>query len=276
MAEGPTMNWALQEIAWERFDPSKVRPEVVSIAKAACLVEHNGRDYGAYLCRVFRNDPDFCAAALEWAEEEVKHGEALRRWVELADPAFDFDRAFARFTAKIKLPEKASRSVRGSLAGELIARCVVEVGTSSYYSALRDSIDEPVFREICKRIAGDEFRHYRLFYENMKRYREAERPTLARRLWVAASRIFEAEDDELAYAFYCGNDVAGPYRRSTYKKAHARLAFSHYRPQHLELGAAMVLKAVGLRPRSWYGRMIGNLLSRVAGLRSAVAARAAA
>jgi hypothetical protein len=270
------MSWTLRDIAWERFDASRVRADVVSIAKAACLVEHNGRHYGAYLCSVFRDDPAFCAAALEWAEEEIKHGQALRRWVELADPTFDFAEAFARFTAKIKLPVAAERSVRGSRAGELIARCVVEVGTSSYYSALRDSTDEPVFREICKRIAGDEFRHYKLFYDHMKRYRAMERPVLLQRLWVALRRLLEAEDDELAYAFYCGNRVPGPYRRATYQRAYARLAFAHYRPQHVELGAAMVLKAVGLKPHSWYGRLIGGFFSWAIGLRGSATARATA
>ncbi|MGH6719437.1 MAG: ferritin-like domain-containing protein [Alphaproteobacteria bacterium] len=268
------MSWHLDDIAWDAFEPMKVAPDLVRIAKAACLVEHNGGAYGAYLCSVFHDDPVFSAAARVWAEEEVKHGEALRRWVELADPAFDFDDAFGRFTAKIKLPLDAKRSVRGSRCGELIARCVVEVATSSYYSALKDSADEPVLREVCSRIARDEFRHYRLFYDTMKRYRASERPGLLRRLWIVLRRLDEAEDDELAYAFHCGNAIAGPYRRLTCKKAHARLAFARYRPRHVELGAAMVLKAVGLKPRSWYGRLIGNALSRIVGLHGRAATAA--
>ncbi|MSP81865.1 MAG: ferritin-like domain-containing protein [Alphaproteobacteria bacterium] len=265
------MGWALQDIPWERFDPTCVRPELVSIAKAACLVEHNGGDYGAYLRSVFHDDPQFCAVAQVWSEEETKHGEALRRWSEMADPTFDFATAFRRFRERIRLPVDADRSVRGSRCSELIARCVVEVGTSSYYSALRDSAEEPVFREICRRIASDEFRHYKMFYDTLRRYREHERPVLLRRLWVAVQRLIEAEDDELAYAFYCANAVTQPYRRSTYKKAHGRLAFAHYRPRHVELGVAMMLKAIGIKPQSWYGRLIGNSLSRIIGLRDAMA-----
>ena len=49
-----------------------------------------------------------------------------------------------------------------------MARCVVESGTSSMYSALRDSTDEPVLKAICHRIAGDEFRHFRLFYHTFR------------------------------------------------------------------------------------------------------------
>jgi rubrerythrin len=263
------MTWTLDDIAWDRFEAARVTPDLLRIAKAACLVEHNGSDYGTYLCSVFKGDSDFCDAAKVWAEEEVKHGQALRRWVEMVDPMFNFDDAFARFRAKIMLPLEADASVRGSLCRELIARCVVEVGTSSYYSALRDSADEPVFQEICRRIAGDEFRHYKLFYDHMRRYRAAERPTLLARLRTVVGRLLEAEDDELAYAYYCANGFTVPYRRSAFRRAYANHAFARYRPEHVELGANMVLKAVGLRPQSWYGRAIGRVLAWIAGLGAA-------
>lgn len=262
------MSWHLDDIAWDAFDPTKVTPDLVCIAKAACLVEHNGGEYGTYLCGVFRDDPALCVEARRWAEEEVKHGEALRLWSERADPGFDFADAFARFTAKIKLPEGAGESVRGSRCGELIARCVVEVGTSSYYSALRDSTDEPVFREICGRIAGDEFRHYKMFYDHMKRYRAVEKPYLVQRLGVVVGRMLEAEDDELAYAYYCANGFTEPYKRRTCKQAYARQAFSRYQPDHVQLGANMVLKAAGLRPQSWYGRLLTRFFAWLAGIRA--------
>src|SRR3546814_13985472 len=59
----------------------------------------------------------------------------------------------------------ATESIRGSRAGELVARCKVEVGTSSYYRALGDAATEPALKAICRFIAGDELRHYKLFYD---------------------------------------------------------------------------------------------------------------
>lgn len=167
------MAWTLDDIAWDRFDPDRVDPETVKVVKAASLVEHNGEDYATYLCNVFHDDPEFQTAARHWAGEEVQHGRALRRWAELADPTFDFDAAFKRFTAGFQLPLDAEESVRGSRAGELISRCIVETGTSSWYSAIKDGTDEPVLKEICRRIAADELRHYKLFYANLKRYLDA-------------------------------------------------------------------------------------------------------
>ena len=120
-------HWTLDDIPWDRFDPSKVDPEHLKIIKAASLVEYNGEDYARYLCNVFPEDPDFQAAAEGWAVEEVQHGEALGRWAELADPSFDFQAAVARFRAGYSIPIDSQSSVRGSRSGELVARCIVEV-----------------------------------------------------------------------------------------------------------------------------------------------------
>ena len=94
--------------------------------------------------------------------------------------------------------------MRGSRRGEMIARCVVESGTSSYYSAIRDATDEPVLKEIAGRISADEYRHYKLFYDVLHKQDEPELGFL-KRLWVAIGRVTESNDDELAYAYYCAN-----------------------------------------------------------------------
>jgi len=107
-------NWTLESISWDRFDPSKVDPEILRNIKAAALVERNGGDYRIYLNRVFADDTAFIAAVDTWANEEVQHGLALGRWAQLADPKWDFEAAFARFRAGYKLPLDASASVRGS------------------------------------------------------------------------------------------------------------------------------------------------------------------
>src|SRR5918996_3984713 len=104
-------HWTMDDIPWDRFDSSKVDPEILKIVKAASMVEHNGGDYAAYLCNVFPDDPGFQAAAGAWGEEEIQHGRALGRWAELADPAFDFESSFARFLRGFRLPLDATRSV---------------------------------------------------------------------------------------------------------------------------------------------------------------------
>ena len=253
-------HWKLDDIPWQRFEPALVDPEILKIVKAASVVEHNGYEYARYLEQVFADDPGFKEAAWAWAREEVQHGEALARWAALADPAFDFAAAFALFAAKIKLPSGTGRSVRGTRAGELIARCVVEVGTSSYYTALAAAAEEPVLHEICRHIAADELRHYKLFYTHLKRYLERERIGALRRVLVALGRLFESEDDELAFAYYAANHASdGPYQRKRYAAAYARRAYRFFHPAHVERAVAMTMKAVGLNPQGRLSRALARL-----------------
>jgi len=196
--------------------------------------------------------------AREWALEELQHGQALGRWAALADPSFDFEASFKRFTDGYKIPIEVEKSVRGSRAGELIARCIVETGTSTYYTALADATDEPVLKAICRNIAADEFRHYKLFYSHLKRYQAREQLGVWGRLRVVLGRVFESHDDELAYAYYAANNVGETYRRADCSRAYARCAYPLYQRTHVERGIAMALKACGLTANGWLSRFLSN------------------
>lgn len=255
------LHWRQEELPWDQIDHSKIDPELVPLIKAAALVEFNANDYTAYLCNVFRDDPEFRQAAEDWAIEEVQHGVALGRWAEAADPGWNFEAAVARFRAGYRIDLDQQASIRGSRPGELIARCMVETGTSSYYAAIGDSCEEPLLKRICRLIAADELRHYKLFYQYAKSYLERERLSKPRRVWIALGRINETEDDELAYAYYAANAPAdAPYDHDTYNREYARRAFGRYRPEHLNRAVAMVFKACGLKPQS----TAFNAASRVA------------
>lgn len=252
-------HWTLDDIPWDRFDPAKVEPQLLQAVKAASLVEHNADDYVAYLCNVFSDDPAFCAVAREWGVEEVQHGRALARWAQLADPAFDPALALKRFTEGYRLPLEATQSVRGSRNGELVARCVVECGTSSFYTAIRDATEEPVLKAIAAKIAADEFRHYKLFYTHLQRYQAAAPLGRWRRLAVALGRMQEASDDELAMAYWCGNGCQGPYDRERQSAAYALRASRLYRFGHIQRGLAMALKACDFDPQGAFGRALTAL-----------------
>ena len=244
------VHWTLDDIPWDSFDPSKVDPEMVKIVKAASMVEYNGGDYATYLCNVFHDDPDFQEAANAWALEEVQHGAALARWAKLADDSFDFDESFSRFREGYKIAVDSEASIRGSLSGELVARCIVEVGTSSYYASIGAATEEPVLREICRHIAADELRHYKLFYTYLRRYLDREDIGKWKRVAIALGRIGESEDDELAYAFYAANENRQtPYDRKTYGRAYMKRAMACYREPQVKRAVAMIFKAAGLNPQ---------------------------
>jgi len=121
-----------------------VEPAMLAAVKAAAPGEYNAPDYVAYLKRVFAEhraaNPGLAGAM---GPREAQHGRALGRWAEMADPSFKLKRPFARFR-KGYYPapfhcQWGNGSVRGSRRARSIARCVVESGTSSYYSAIRDA-----------------------------------------------------------------------------------------------------------------------------------------
>lgn len=243
-------HWHIDDVAWDKFDPTAVDGALVPLVKAAAMVERNGRDYAVYLDRVFRDDPDFRQAADNWADEEVQHGDALAKWAKLADPAWDFAAAFERYRAGYSVDTSANASIRGSLTGELIARCMVETGTSSYYTALAEATGEPVLKQVCKLIAADEYRHFKLFYDHMRRYLARENLGMVSRLRIALGRVGETEDDELAFAYHCGNEAESTvYSHTNCTAAYMAGAMGFYRYHHIERGTGMMLKAVGLPPR---------------------------
>jgi hypothetical protein len=252
-------HWTLDDIPWQRFEPAKLDPELLRIVKAASLVEQNGADYARYLCGVFADDPAFQAAAKSWGDEEIQHGLALGRYAMLADPSFDHAAACARFTAGFRVDLDPKVSLRGSRARELVARCIVETGTSSYYTALAEATDEPVLKAICQRIAADELRHYKLFLTHLRRYLAREGLGTWGRLRVALGRIRESEDDELAFAYHAANDDGRAYDRKRASRAYARRAYAVYRRHHVERGIAMVLKAAGLTPNGRVNRVATGL-----------------
>lgn len=253
-------HWKLEDVAWSAFEPEKVDPDMLKLAKAASLVEYNAGDYAEYLKHVFHDDPEFQSAAVIWAAEEVQHGKALARWARMADPEFDFEKCFKRFADRIKLPIGTEHSVRGSRTGELIARCIIEVGTSSYYSALAGAAEEPVMREICTRIAADEIRHFKLFCRTMERYQPAERPGLIARVRIVLDRLSETDDDELAYAYYVANhDGDGPFERDVFSNAYKSRAYSYYHHWHVQRMVAMTFKAIGLKPTGLLSRLMARI-----------------
>jgi hypothetical protein len=286
MSEGVVYSagWKLDDVQWSKFDASKVSPGLLAAVKAASLVEFNAQEYVDYLKRVFASSgPKTLADIDQWGVEETQHGLALSRWAEMADPTFDFKDAMKRFQDGYRpahFNAEQKESVRGSRRGEMISRCVVESGTSSYYAAIRDASEEPVLKEIAGRISADEFRHYKLFYETLQAQDEPELP-FWRRLLVAIGRINESDDDELAYAFYCANvrpeeEAAKPYKREVYAKASYAESMKVYRKHHIHKLVQMVAKAIGADPQGRLARIAAALMWRMLRIRSGMSQSMAA
>ncbi len=249
-------SWTLDDIPWSRFERDKVDREHLPILKAASVIEYNAIGPLAQRLRgLFHDDPAVLDVADRWARDEARHGEALARWTVLADPGFDHAAACAAADAVRGARERDDAGptdlVGNSRPAELVIRCLAETGTSSYYAAMAEASTEPVLRTICRHIAADEIRHYKLFHAQLTRYLRAERMSLWDRLRVAARRMAEPGDDELAYAYHVANPDGRPYEHRRATSASALGVYSVLRRHHIERSATLILRAAGLEAQGW-------------------------
>lgn len=195
--------WSMDAIRYDGIDRETLEGEDALFRLLACasFIEITSDLYTANLAEYFRDD----AQVVEWLRhhwepEELQHGAALRRYVQTAWPQFDWDRAYQGFYAEYSRCCQLER-LAPSRSLEMVARCVIETGTASFYRLLAESAPEPVLKDLAGRIAADEVRHYKNFYHFFRRYCRREQPGRAavmRTLWSRASEI-DAEDGFIAF-----------------------------------------------------------------------------
>lgn len=257
-------HWTIESLPWDQFDASKVNPDLLAYAKAASLVEANGHVYIDYLHKLFPDDPEIRKDIEAWGWEETQHGKALRAWAEKADPSFNYDEAMRLYQEKFKFPEAP---IRGSQAMELVARCAIETGTSSFYTAMRDASDEPVFKELCRRIAGDEIRHYHLFYGYLERHygKAASRWS---RLKMLIKRSMEVTDEELCFAYAAANlGEVRPEDLPKYAKSYLSFIAGIFESRHLKNAIALMAKAAGFQVKGSVAQALAVIFHSVVRLR---------
>jgi hypothetical protein len=141
---------------------------------------------------------------------------------------------------------------------------------------MKDATNEPVLKDIAGRIAADEFRHYKLFYEILHRQDEPDLP-FWRKLVIAVTRVSESDDDELAYAYYAANiPLSTPYDRATCARLSASKALVIYQPKHIKKLVQMIAKSVGADPQGRMAKVAGALVWRMLKKRAGLLAGARA
>src|ERR1700722_19742366 len=158
--------WTLDSIDWSalRHDAVRGNEPLFYLIAGASFVETTTDLYTQTLTDYFAGDEEITEwLATHWLPEELQHGRALRRYVELAWPEFDWEDAYQRY-----LPEFAAQCVEDGVeptrSREMASRCIVEMGTSSYYRTLSRMSDDPVLSRLTRYIADDEVNHYKHFY----------------------------------------------------------------------------------------------------------------
>ncbi|AMP10970.1 hypothetical protein CAter282_3273 [Collimonas arenae] len=169
-------HWKIADLDFSKIDVARVRPDenLFYLVTCASFVESGSDLYTQNLVDYYGDEPEISAWLREqWEVEELQHGQALRAYVKHIWPEFDWPTAYRSFLdeysgyCKVELLEP-------SKGLEMVARCVVEAGTATFYGALSRSTDEPVLQDLAALIARDEVNHYKHFFRYFRSFRQQE------------------------------------------------------------------------------------------------------
>ncbi len=204
--------WSLDQIAFDRIAHENIVNEETwfYVLAAASFVESFSDLFTHNLLGHMEGDTEVTRWLSErWEPEELQHGRALRRYVETVWPAFDWQAAFDGFCADYR-PCCKPELLEPTRALEMVARCVVETGTSGLYGLLHQISPEPVLTALVGHIRSDEVGHFKYFYHFFLRYREAERPSRWQIARVLRERLGEIGQEDAYLAVKNAFEVRNP------------------------------------------------------------------
>ena len=263
--------WTLADIDFDAIEVDRIRANdaLFLLVCSASFVESGSDTYTGNLVERFAGDAEIGSWLREhWEPEELQHGRALRAYVQHVWPGFDWEAAYADFFADYSrlCTMEELEPTRGQ---ELAARCIVEMGTTTYYQALNSASTEPVLRDLTWRIRCDEVRHYKHFHAFFHKYQQSE--PLARRHVLAAlvrrTRDLRSEDGAIAMRHVAAwhrrskaaanDDVVLPSESELRQQAYG--VVSRHLP--MDLAVKMAIKPLQLSPRvqRWLSRPLATL-----------------
>ncbi len=265
----PSLRWRLEDLDLQAVDRRAVagRDDIFLLACSASFIESGTDVYTRNLLEYFAGDHEFGAWLRQrWEPEELQHGRALRAYVEHVWPDFDWQAAFAEFFAEYSALCTLDE-LEPSRGRELVARCMVEMGTTTYYQALNALCDEPVLRDLTWRIRTDEVQHYKQFYQRFLRYRRSEglgRAQVMAALWRRLAELRRSDADVAlrhAAAWRWRESPAPPALHEVRQQVFERVRTEF----PVELAVRMIIKPLQLGPRlqRWAQAPLSLLARRV-------------
>jgi hypothetical protein len=195
-------HWRIEDIAYDAIDLSRVAGDEVlfySLAIAS-FIETGSDTYTHNLVAHYADRPEVAQwLSVHWEPEELQHGRALGRYVQRVWPQFRWQAAYDSFITEYARLCTVQALYDGAL--EMAARCVVEMGTTTYYQALRtlaEGAGEPVLIGLLERIRADEVGHYKHFlgyFKALKAQRPVSRWRVARVLGARLMELHESDSD---------------------------------------------------------------------------------
>lgn len=247
-------NWRLDDIPWEQVNRSAVADQdlLFYLVTIASFIETATDTYARNLIQYYSGDTD-ATAWLEqhWQHEELQHGRALKKYVQSAWPGFDWDQLYAAFYAEFSATCTVE-ALEPSRCLEMVSRCIVEMGTASYYTTLARLSPDPVLAKLAMLIREDEVHHYKYFYRYFRHYREINRPGRWKifRTTLHRLRMIDGEDTSIAFKYvHSVRHPDVPFTNHLYRRVQkqARRLMGRHFPHAMSV--KMTLKPLDLPPR---------------------------
>ncbi|WP_457605539.1 ferritin-like domain-containing protein [Nitratifractor sp.] len=200
------MRWAMDQIPYEEIDRERIAKDrfLFKNLVIASFIEITSDVYDRNLSEFFQGDD----AVVEWLNntwepEELQHGRSLRRYIETVWPDFDWESSYERFRERY-LPLCKIELLQETRAREMLARMVVETGTSTLYQAMSryaHDLNEPVLEELATKISRDEVYHFEAFEEAFVRYKKEEKLSRSEIVKILYARLKEINNEDVNIAY---------------------------------------------------------------------------
>jgi hypothetical protein len=243
--------WTLEDIPWGEINRQAMAGEEILfyLVATASFVETATDTYTRNLIEYYADDPEFTSWLEEhWQAEELQHGRALKRYVQLAWPCFDWDEVYAGFLQEFSA-KCASDGLESGRCLEAVSRCIVEMGTSSYYTAISGLSPDPVLRRLAALIREDEIRHYKYFFHFFTLYRRREGASRGQilRAIVRRLKMLDFEDSNIALKHaYAIQHPGIRFDRRRYREIQKRIRETLSADFPVQMSAKMTLKPLDL------------------------------
>lgn len=169
-AEAEAVRWSMAELPFAEVRRGDVSPAWIAVARETLIGELTTFSATERFFADFGGDVDFTQWLTVWLYEETKHPSALVRWLDVFGEKFD---SGFMLQGRQTLPFMPSHM--GTLATNIISEMVA---AALYLTLAAQPGAEPVLREICRRIGGDEARHAASFFRYAgRRLQRAADPT---------------------------------------------------------------------------------------------------
>lgn len=192
--------WRVEAVDWQRIDRSRIahNETLFYLLSSASFIESGSDLYTRNLVQHYAGSANVAEwLHQQWEPEELQHGRALALYVQAAWPEFDWQRAFDSFLAEYG-PLCNMEALEENRALEMVARCVVEMGTTVYYQTLRGMSDEPLLTELLGHIRSDEVNHYKHFlayFRQITATQPVSRLRIARALYQRLLELRSSDSD---------------------------------------------------------------------------------